>query len=29
VNDPVLVERLLDLGADSVITDAVDILACR
>jgi glycerophosphoryl diester phosphodiesterase len=29
VNDAVLVERLLDLGADSVITDAVDILACR
>ena len=29
VNDPVLVERLFDLGADTVITDAVDILAFR
>ena len=29
VNDPILVERLFDLGADTVITDAVDILAAR
>ena len=29
VNDPSLVERLFDLGADTVITDAVDILAAR
>jgi glycerophosphoryl diester phosphodiesterase len=27
VNDPVLVERLFDLGADTVITDAIDIVA--
>ena len=29
VNDSSLVERLFDLGADTVITDAVDILAAR
>ena len=29
VNDPVLIERLFDLGADTVITDALDVLASR
>jgi glycerophosphoryl diester phosphodiesterase len=29
VNDLILVERLFDLGADTVITDAVDIVASR
>jgi glycerophosphoryl diester phosphodiesterase len=27
VNDPVMIERLFDLGADTVITDAIDIVA--